>query len=66
VYWEEFIQQALQEDVREGDHTSLSCIQPSASGNARLLVKDNGILPALSWHIKFFKHLDPQVRFLNS
>ena len=39
-----FIEFALKEDVREGDHTSLACIPPTASGKAQLLVKENGIL----------------------
>jgi len=38
--WNKFIQQALDEDVREGDHTSLSCINEDAIGKAQLHVKD--------------------------
>ncbi|MEP2404346.1 MAG: nicotinate-nucleotide diphosphorylase (carboxylating), partial [Nonlabens ulvanivorans] len=38
------ITNALREDVGDGDHSSLSCIPTTATGKARLLVKDDGIL----------------------
>nr|MBA3971661.1 nicotinate-nucleotide diphosphorylase (carboxylating) [Bacteroidota bacterium] len=41
---QKFIDSALAEDTGDGDHTSLACIPASASGKARLLVKENGIL----------------------
>ena len=41
---EQFIQRALAEDVGSGDHTSLACIPESATGSAKLLVKESGIL----------------------
>ncbi len=40
----QFIEEALHEDVREGDHSSLASIDKNTQGKARLLVKDNGIL----------------------
>ncbi|MBK9328637.1 MAG: carboxylating nicotinate-nucleotide diphosphorylase [Sphingobacteriales bacterium] len=40
----QFIENALHEDVREGDHSSLASIDKDTQGKARLLVKDNGIL----------------------
>ena len=39
-----FIEFALKEDIRDGDHTSLACIPSTAIGKAQLLIKDNGIL----------------------
>jgi nicotinate-nucleotide pyrophosphorylase (carboxylating) len=62
VYWEEFIQQALNEDVREGDFTSLSCIKPEAKGSAQLLVKDHGVLAGVELAYLIFKYLDPAVQ----
>src|SRR3989338_502187 len=38
------IQTALQEDLCDGDHSSLACIPADAKGEAKLLVKDTGIL----------------------
>lgn len=46
-YLKSFIEQALQEDVRDGDHSSLAAIDKDAIGKAKLLVKDNGILCGL-------------------
>ena len=43
----EFIERALHEDVRDGDHTSLACIPRDAIGKAHLLVKENGILAGM-------------------
>lgn len=56
--WNRFIQQALEEDVREGDHTSLSCVRPDASGAAQLLIKDTGILAGIELAEKIFRYLD--------
>lgn len=42
-----FIREALREDIGSGDHTSLSTIPEHASGEAKLLVKDNGIIAGI-------------------
>ena len=34
-----FIKIALEEDIKEGDHTSLACIPKDAMGHAKLLIK---------------------------
>ena len=41
------IQQAIKEDIGDGDHTSLSCIPHEATGSAQLLIKQEGILAGL-------------------
>lgn len=41
---EEFVKQALHEDVGDGDHSTLASIDGSAVSNAKLLVKENGII----------------------
>lgn len=41
---EEIIRQALIEDIGDGDHSSLACIPDTATGSAKLLVKDEGVL----------------------
>lgn len=53
-----FIQIALEEDVREGDHTSLACIPKEASGHAKLLIKEDGILAGLPVAIAVFSEVD--------
>ena len=42
-----FIQNALIEDVGDGDHTSLASIPSKATSQAHLLVKDNGIIAGI-------------------
>ncbi|WP_293879455.1 MULTISPECIES: carboxylating nicotinate-nucleotide diphosphorylase [unclassified Sphingobacterium] len=43
-YLAQFVKQAVAEDLGDGDHTSLSTIEAGAQGEAKLIVKDNGIL----------------------
>ncbi len=53
-----FIQQGLNEDVGDGDHTSLACIDSNQISRARLLVKDDCILAGMTLAEKIFKYLD--------
>ncbi|HHZ65553.1 MAG TPA: carboxylating nicotinate-nucleotide diphosphorylase [Flavobacteriales bacterium] len=55
---EEFIINALEEDIGSGDHTSLACIPPDAKGSAHLLVKDTGVIAGVELAEKIFKQLD--------
>lgn len=55
------IQNALREDVGDGDHSSLSCIPVTATGKARLLVKDDGILAGVEFAIAVFHEVDPSL-----
>lgn len=54
-----FITNALHEDVRDGDHTSLACVPKEAIGKAKLLVKDEGILAGVELAKKIFYQVDP-------
>jgi len=58
----DFLTHALQEDIADGDHTSLATIPETATGNAHLLVKENGILSGLEVAKKVFEIVDPQVQ----
>ncbi|MCG8410878.1 MAG: carboxylating nicotinate-nucleotide diphosphorylase [Bacteroidales bacterium] len=62
-YLEAFIQDAIKEDVGEGDHSSLSCIPKDAVGEAQLLIKEKGILAGLEIAKKIFSHIDPSLKF---
>lgn len=57
-----FIHAALEEDVRDGDHTSLSTIPKDAKGKAKLLVKENGILAGVELAELIFKTVDPELK----
>jgi nicotinate-nucleotide pyrophosphorylase (carboxylating) len=59
---EEFIRIALDEDIKDGDHTSLSTIPAEAMGKARLLVKDEGILAGVTLAEKIFKAVDKDLK----
>lgn len=52
----EFIDKAFQEDVGDGDHTSLSCIPADAQGKARLIIKQEGVLAGLEIAKAIFGH----------
>lgn len=56
-----FILQSFEEDVRDGDHSSLSSIPKEAIGKVKLLFKDNGIVAGLDLAQVILEHLDPKV-----
>lgn len=59
----QFITLALNEDIGEGDHTSLACISPAATGKAQLIIKEKGILAGVELAGKIFFHLSPRLKF---
>ncbi|MCX7744244.1 MAG: carboxylating nicotinate-nucleotide diphosphorylase [Flavobacteriales bacterium] len=54
-----FIQRAIEEDIGDGDHTSLATIPAEATGEARLLVKQAGIIAGVEIAREIFKRFDP-------
>jgi len=57
---DQFIEQALHEDVRDGDHTSLACIPPGARTRSKLLIKDAGVVAGVELAQHIFKKVDPK------
>ena len=55
------IENAIREDVGDGDHSSLACIPKDATGKAKLLVKDDGILAGVDFAIQVFNYVDPEM-----
>jgi len=55
------IQLAIDEDIGDGDHTSLACIPNNTKGKARLLIKDQGIIAGLDIAVEIFKIIDPSL-----
>lgn len=53
------IANAIREDVGEGDHSSLACIPETATGKAKLLVKDNGIIAGVEFAKMVLNYVDP-------
>ncbi len=56
------IDNALREDIGDGDHSSLACIPEEARGKARLLVKDEGILAGVEFARRVFHKVDPALK----
>lgn len=59
---DKFIENAILEDVGDGDHTSLAIIPESAIGKAQLIVKDDGIIAGVEVAKKIFQKFDPSVK----
>lgn len=56
------IQNAIREDVGDGDHSSLACIPKEATGKAKLLVKDNGIIAGVEFAKMVFNYVDANLK----
>lgn len=52
------IKNAIREDVGDGDHSSLACIPSDATGKAKLLVKDEGIIAGVEFAKQVFHYVD--------
>jgi nicotinate-nucleotide pyrophosphorylase (carboxylating) len=61
-FLQRFIQFALEEDIGEGDHSSLATIPPNLVKRAKLLVKDDGILAGVSLAQSIFQQFDPSLK----
>jgi len=59
---EALIKQALSEDIGEGDHTSLACIDPQTKSQAKLLVKETGILSGVEIALLIFNIVDSNLK----
>ena len=55
------IQNAIREDVGDGDHSSLACIPVTAKGKAKLLVKDEGIIAGVEFAKLVFNYIDSEL-----
>ena len=55
------IQNAIREDVGEGDYSSLACIPANAVGKAKLLVKEDGIIAGVDFAKMVFYYVDPKL-----
>lgn len=60
----EFIEAALKEDIRDGDHSTLACIPPDANGKAVLKIKEDGIIAGVDLAQKIFRHVEPAAQFV--
>ncbi|MEB2773821.1 carboxylating nicotinate-nucleotide diphosphorylase [Algoriphagus sp. D3-2-R+10] len=56
-----FIAAAFAEDIGPGDYSSLSSIPEGKTGQAKLLIKDDGIIAGVELAEKIFKTFDPDL-----
>jgi len=56
------IQNGIREDIGPGDYSSLACIPESATGKAKLLVKDTGIIAGVAFAKMIFENVDPTLK----
>lgn len=55
----EFVKLALDEDIKDGDHSTLASIPPSEMGKAVLKIKENGIIAGLAIAEEIIKTIEP-------
>ena len=60
---EDLLKQALQEDIQDGDHSSLACIPAEATGKCHLLVKQAGIIAGIEIAKQAFNIVDSRLNF---
>ena len=54
----DLIIRSVEEDLGDGDHTSLACIPSDSVGKAQLIIKDEGILAGITVAKKVFREID--------
>lgn len=57
------IKNALQEDIGDGDHSTLSSIDAAAKGKAVLKIKEDGLLAGMHVAEKIFRYMQPDIVF---
>jgi nicotinate-nucleotide pyrophosphorylase (carboxylating) len=58
----DFIIRSLAEDIGEGDHSSLACIPSEAAGNAKLIIKEKGVLAGIRVAREIFSVIDEELK----
>lgn len=56
------IHNALNEDIGDGDHSSLACVPENATGKAKLIIKDSGIIAGVALAEQIFNLYDASLQ----
>lgn len=59
---DELIERAIKEDIGDGDHTTLSTVPQDVQGNAKLLVKEAGVIAGVDVALKIFRKIDSNLK----
>lgn len=57
-----FIRKSIEEDLGDGDHSSLACIPENAEGRAGLLIKEAGVLAGVRIAKEVFREIDKDLK----
>lgn len=63
IDYDYFLKAAFDEDVKDGDHSTLASIDEYTKGKAVLKIKENGVLAGINVAEQIFKYLEPQCSF---
>ncbi len=58
-----FVEQAFDEDIGDGDHTTLATLPKGKQGKMHLLVKEDGILAGVEAAKLIFHQVNPKIKF---
>lgn len=61
---DQYIQIFLQEDIGDGDHSTLACVPKTNSRSADLLVKEDGILAGIEIIKRVYELFDPKIEII--
>lgn len=59
---DDIIDEALREDIGDGDHTADACIPNEAQGKAQLLVKEDGVIAGVELAQRIFSRFDKNLK----
>lgn len=59
----DFIKRILEEDLGDGDHSSLACIPDNTNGKAKLLIKEKGVIAGMRIASVLFETIDNNLVF---
>lgn len=62
---EHLVDEALKEDIGDGDHSTLSSIDPGAKGKAVLKIKQDGVLAGMQVAKKIFQFKEPGSKLIS-
>ncbi len=61
-YIDALIENAFNEDIGDGDHSTLACIPAEEQGASQLIIKEDGILAGVEMAQYIFRRFDPTVK----
>ena len=60
---DQYVKLSIEEDVKDGDHSTLSCIPGNNIGSAELLIKESGIIAGIEIAKSIFKTFNENIIF---